>query len=166
MFALHDLTDMMTEEFEQRDFQNMISRTRLKERIFEHFPDLTEEKETRDRVFPEANHSPESRKFKAKQFWIMTQLSVSNDIFTMVVKNHLFQLGLSIFSSTSFRAQIIAFARQFQEDSSMCHLAMLNMTYLSTNLKCETPLAMFLALKLHSQTMSKIIWYNYFMSIV
>jgi hypothetical protein len=32
---------------------------------------------------------------------------------------------------------------------------MLNMTSLSTNLKCEPPLAVFLALDLHSETRSK-----------
>lgn len=38
---------------------------------------------------------------------------------------------------------------------SVSQLAMLNMTSLSVNLNCEPPLALFLALKLHSQTRSK-----------
>ena len=44
IFALQDLTDMMTERLEQHGIRKTVNRTQLKKRILEHFPDLTEEK--------------------------------------------------------------------------------------------------------------------------
>jgi len=42
---------MMTERLEQHGIQKTVNRTRLKETIREHFPNLTEEKGIRNRVF-------------------------------------------------------------------------------------------------------------------
>ncbi|CAB1456970.1 unnamed protein product [Pleuronectes platessa] len=44
IFALQDLTDMMTERLERRGIQKNVNRTRLKKTVLKHFPDLTEEK--------------------------------------------------------------------------------------------------------------------------
>ncbi len=51
VFALQDLTEMMTERLEQYGIQKIMHRTRLKETVLKNFPDLTEEKGIRDRVF-------------------------------------------------------------------------------------------------------------------
>ena len=51
VFALQDLTEMMTERLEQYGIQKIVNRTRLKETVLKSFPDLTEEKGIRDRVF-------------------------------------------------------------------------------------------------------------------
>lgn len=50
-FALQDLTDMMTERLELHGIQKAVNRTRLKETVLEQFPNLTEEKGVRNRVF-------------------------------------------------------------------------------------------------------------------
>ncbi len=50
-FALQDLTDMMTERLGQHAIRMKVNRTRLKKRVLEHFPYLTEEKGIRNRVF-------------------------------------------------------------------------------------------------------------------
>ncbi|CAB1426742.1 unnamed protein product [Pleuronectes platessa] len=44
IFALQDLTDMMTERLEQSGIQKTVNRTRLKKTVLKHFPDLTVEK--------------------------------------------------------------------------------------------------------------------------
>ena len=51
LFALQDLTDMMTQMLEHHGIHNTVNQTCLKERVLEHFPNLTEEKGIRDRVF-------------------------------------------------------------------------------------------------------------------
>jgi len=51
IFALQDLTDMMTERLQQHKIQKIANRTSIKERFLEYFPNLTGEKGIRDRVF-------------------------------------------------------------------------------------------------------------------
>ena len=51
MFALHDLTAIMTEKMKGYGVTKTVNCTRLKKRVLDHFPDLTEEKGVRDRVF-------------------------------------------------------------------------------------------------------------------
>ena len=50
IFALQDLTDMMNERLGQYKISKKVNCTRLKERVLEHFPHLTE-KGIRNRVF-------------------------------------------------------------------------------------------------------------------
>ena len=50
IFALQDLTDIMTESLEQHGIKMIVNRTRLKQKILEHFPFFTEEKGSRGRV--------------------------------------------------------------------------------------------------------------------
>lgn len=175
IFALQDLTDMMTERLEQHGIQKTVNRTRLKERVLEHFPDLTEEKGIRDRVFiicsktarkiiTEATQTPDEE---------VRTLLMAASILRKSVLDHdtAFRFDGSFpngCEESSVPQRIKYFFRQLlagpksspeQDNSrkilSVSQLAMLNMTSLSANLNCEPPLAVFLALKLHSQTRSK-----------
>ena len=51
IFALQDLTDMLTERLKQHEIQKTVNRMRFQERRREHFPNLTKEKDIRDLVF-------------------------------------------------------------------------------------------------------------------
>lgn len=175
IFPLQDLTDMMTERLEQHGIQKTVNRTRLKERILEHFPSLTEEKGIRDRVFiicsktarkviSDATQTPDEEAHTLLMAAsILRKAVVDHD--TVFKFDGSFPNGCE---ESSVPHRIKYFFRQFlagpksspeQENSrkilSVSQLAMLNMTSLSTNLCFEPPLAVFLALKLHSQTRSK-----------
>lgn len=175
IFALQDLTDMMTERLEQHGIQKTVNGTRLKDRVLEHFPNLTEEKGIRDRVFivcsktarriiSDATQTPDEE---------ARTLLMAASILRKAVFDHdtTFKFDGSFpngCEESSVPQRIKYFFRQLlagpksspeQENSrkilSVSQLAMLNITSLSTNLNCEPPLAVFLALKLHSETRSK-----------
>ena len=175
IFALQDLTDMMTERLEQHGIQKTVNRTRLKESILEYFPNLTEEKGIRDRVFivcsktarkiiSDASQTPDEE---------TRTLLLAASILRKAVLNHdtAFKFDGSfpnVCEESAVPQRMKYFFRQLlagpkslpKEDNSrkilsVSQMAMLNMTSLSANLHCEPPLAVFLALKLHSQTRSK-----------
>lgn len=137
IFALQDLTDMMTERLEQHGIQKTVNRTRLKERVLEHFPSLKEEKGIRDRVFIICSKT--ARKVISSAIQTPDEesrtLLMAASILRKAVVDHdtafkfdaSFPRGLRrIICSTTYkvflpltprRTQIIARAREFQEDS-------------------------------------------------
>ena len=166
---------MMTERLEQHGIQKTVNRTRLKKTVLKHFPNLTEEKGTHDRVFifcsktarkiiSVASQTPEEETHT---------LLMAASILRKAVLNHdtPFRFDGSFpkdCEESSVPQRMKYFFRHLlsgpksspeQENSreilSVSQMAMLNMTSLSSNLNCEPPLAVFLALELHSQTRSK-----------
>ena len=175
IFALHDLTDIMTERLEQHGINKMVNRTRLKERVLEHFPDLTEEKGIRDRVF--LVYSETARKIISDACQTPEEESHTLLLAASILRKAVFDHETTFKFEGSFPSgceesavppRLKYFFRQLlagpksspaKDNSrmvlSVSQLAMMSMTSLSTNLKCEPPLAVFLALKVHSQTRSK-----------
>lgn len=175
MFALQDLTDMKTEMLEQHGIQYKVNRTRLKERILQHFPNLTEEKGIRNRVFlicsktarkviSDACHTPdEESRILLLAAAILRKTVLDHDTtfkfkgsFPSGCEESAVPTRLKYF----FRQLLVGPKSSPEQDNSrkvlsVSQLAMLNMSSLSSNLKCEPPLAVFLALQLHSQTRSK-----------
>jgi len=175
IFALQDLTDMMTEKLEQHGIQKTVNRTRIKESVLEHFPNLTEEKGIRDRVFIIC--STTARKIISAAAQTPDEeahtLLMAASILRKAVLDHdtafrfdgLFPYGCEESSVPQhmkyfFRQLLVGPKSSPEQDNSrkilsVSQVAMLNMSSLSANLNCEPPLAVFLALKLHSQTRSK-----------
>ncbi len=175
IFALQDLTDMMTERLEQHEIRKKVNCTRLKKRVLENFPHLTEEKLIRNRVFLVC--SEEARKIISSASQTpeeeLRTLLMAASILRKAVLGHdtvfnfmgLFPEGCEKFAVP---VRLKYFFRQLlhgpksspmQDNSravlSMSQLTMLNITSLPANRRCEPPLAVFLALQLHSQTRSK-----------
>lgn len=175
IFALQDLTDMMTERLEQHEIRKKVNCTRLKKRVLENFPHLTEEKGIRNRVFLVC--SEEARKIISSASQTpeeeLRTLLMAASILRKAVLGHdtvfnfmgLFPEGCEEFAVP---VRLKYFFRQLlhgpksspmQDNSravlSMSQLTMLNITSLPANRRCEPPLAVFLALQLHSQTRSK-----------
>ena len=175
IFALHELTTIMTEKLKGHGITKTVNCTRLKKRVLDHFPDLTEEKGIRDRVFlvcsrmarkiiSQSNDTPEEES---------RILLLAASILRKALRDHnaafCFQGSFpDNCAESAVPARIKYFFRQLlegpksspdQDNSrkilSVSQLTMLNMGSLSANLKSEPPLAIFLALKLHSQTRSK-----------
>ena len=175
IFALQGLIDMMTERLEQNGIQKTVNHTSLKERALKHFPNLTEEKGIRFRVFiicsktakkviSDATQTPDE---EARTLLMVASILCKADLDhdTTFRFDGLFPNGCKESSVPQrikyFFCQLLTGPKSSpeQENSrkilSVSQLAMLNMTSLSVNLNCEPPLAVFLALKLHSQTRSK-----------
>lgn len=175
IFALQDLTDMMTERLEQHEIRKKVNCTRLKKRVLENFPHLTEEKGIRNRVFLVC--SEEARKIISSASQTpeeeLRTLLMAASILRKAVLGHdtvfnfmgLFPEGCEEFAVP---VRLKYFFRQLlhgpksspmQDNSravlSMSQLTILNITSLPANRRCEPPLAVFLALQLHSQTRSK-----------
>lgn len=174
-FPLQDLTEMMTERLEQYGIQKIVNRTRLKDTILKNFPELREEKGVRDRVFIMC--STTARKIISDSSQTPDEeahtLLMAASILRNAVLNHEtpFTFDGSLPSGceeTSVPQKMKYFFRHLlmgpksspDEDNSrqtlsVSQVTMLNMTSLSVNMKCEPPLAVFLALDLHSETRSK-----------
>ena len=175
MFALQDLTDMMTEKLRLHEIHKTVNCTRLKERVLEHFPHLTEERGIRNRVFllcsetarkiiSSASQTPEEE---------LRTLLVAASILRKAVLDHdtAFNFKGSFpegCEASAVPIRLKYFFRQLlhgpksspmQDNSravlSMSQLTMLNIASLPAKRRCEPPLAVFLALNLHSQTRSK-----------
>eukprot|EP00745_Piridium_sociabile_P034702 TRINITY_DN5991_c0_g1_i12.p2 TRINITY_DN5991_c0_g1~~TRINITY_DN5991_c0_g1_i12.p2 ORF type:complete len:424 (-),score=75.51 TRINITY_DN5991_c0_g1_i12:2994-4265(-) len=166
---------MMTERLEQHGIQKTVNRTRLKETVLEHFPNWTEEKGIRDRVFIICSKA--ARKIISNATQTPDEeartLLMAASILRKAVLDHdtAFRFDGSFPSGCEessvpqrmkyFFRQLLAVPKSSpeQENSrkilSVSQVAMLNMNSLSANLNYEPPLAVFLALKLHSQTRSK-----------
>ena len=175
MFALQELTDVMTERLQQHGIQKTVNGTRLKETVLQRFPTITAEKDARNRVFivcskttkrsiSDATQTPDE---KART------LVMGSSILRKAVFDHdsafSFEGSLPIKCEESSCPQRMKyFFRQLltgpksspeQENSrkiiSMCQIVMQYMTSTSANFQCEPLFAVFLALKLYSQTRSK-----------
>lgn len=175
IFALQDLTDMMAEQLEQHGIKKTVNRTRLKHMILENFPNLTEEKGVRDKVYFVC--SATARKIISDVTQTPDEeartLLLAASILRKDVLNHDSPFKfVGSFSSdceeSSIPKRMKYFFRQLlsgpssspeQETSrnvlSVSQVAMLNMTSLSANLNNKPPLPVFLAMKLHSETRSK-----------
>ena len=93
--------------------------------------------------------------FFEKQFGFTMQRSVSKDHFATIVHSQLYRHRLHISSEDSWKDNSSPDKDNSRKSISVRQLTMLNMGSLSSNLKCQPPIAVFLALKLHSQTRSK-----------
>lgn len=175
IFALEDLTDIMTERLQQHGIQKTVNCTRLKNRILEQFPDLTEEKGVRNRVFlvcsetarkviSDACHTPEEEsRILLMAASILRKAVLDHD--TSFTFRGSFPAGCEESAVPPrlkyFFRQLLAGPKSSPAKNNsrpvltVSQLAMLNMISLPKNLKCEPPLGVFLALKVHSQTRSK-----------
>ncbi len=175
ILALQVLTDMMTERLGQHEICKKVNCTRLKKRVLEHFPHLTEEKGIRNQVFlvcsettrkiiSSASQTPEKE---------ARTLLMAASILRKAVLGHdtafnfkgLFPEGCE---ESAVPIRLKYFFRQLlhcpksspMQDNpravlSMSQLTMLNIISLPANRRCEPPLAVFLALQPHSQTRGK-----------
>ena len=164
----------MTERLERHGIQKTVNRTHIKKSVLKHFPDLTEKKAvTKFSSFVQRLlgwsyqlhlkhqkrkyiHYVWQRLLSEKTFWIMTLHSGLMVNFPKTAKNHLFHYVWSISSIISLKAPNHHPNKRILGRYPVSQMAMLNMSSLSSNLNCEPPLAVFLALEMHSQTRSKV----------
>ena len=174
IFVLQDLTDMMTERLEQHGIKKTVNRTFLKNRVLEYFPNMTAEKGVRDRVFIVCSKVARqiiSSASKTPDEEARTLLSAASILREAVFDHDAFKFdGLFPHGCEEscvpqrmkyFFRQLLAGPKSSPDEDnsrkvlSVSQVAMLNIRSISANYKCEPPLAVFLALKLHSQTRSK-----------
>ena len=90
--------------------------------------------------------------FFEKQFGFTMRRSVSKDHFTTIVHSQLCRHGLNIYSEDSWKDKSWPDIENSRKSISVRQLTMLNIGSISTNMKCQPPLAVFLAP--HSQMRS------------
>ena len=178
----------MTSALEEHGNFTKVHPTRLKLALLEQFPDFTEEKGRRNRVYlicsktarkiiSEAVQAPEEES---------RALLLAASILRKAVVEHdsKFSFNGSFperCEETAVPSKLKYFSRQvllgpksspIDDNSrkvlSVSQITMLNMTPFSRNLKVEPPLSVFLALNIHSQTRSKKLvqlWHDYCLSV-
>ena len=165
----------MTIRCQDYGISTKVNPTRLEEAVLEHFPDLTEEKGTRNRVFlicskfarkiiSDAARTPEEES---------RALLLAASVLRKAVANHdtCFKFAGSFpkhCQESSIPPQVMYFFRHLlggpksaQGDDNnknvlyVSQIAMFNMILLPNSMKVEPPLSVYVTLNLHSQTRSK-----------
>ena len=83
----------------------------------------------------------------AARIYSSVWLSASKDHFASIVRRQLCRHGLNISSENSWKNKSSPDQDNSRKSTSVRQLTMFNMESLSTNLKCQPPLAVFIALK-------------------
>ena len=175
MFPLQDLFDKMVEAYTQRGITKSSNRTRLKETILEKFPTLEAKTGSKKRVFIMCSNV--TRKITSEA--AMTQDEEMGTLFkaASVLRKAVKEFPASFKFDGHFPRdceescvpphlkyffrQLLTGPKSTSDDEksrkslTLCQLTVQNMSFFPDNFNCESPLALYLGLKVHSETRNK-----------
>ena len=177
-FSLQDLTENLEKRYQENNINSKINRTMLKERILLRFPDLQEEIGARKKVFLICSKAARKIICSATQHpneEIRTLLQAASILRKATKEHDLFRFTGSFPNSCEeesvpfmlkyFFSQLLLGPKQgkktpeqnfnSREVLTLSQLSMQNINSLHTYFRYESPLSIYLSLKLHADTRSK-----------